>query len=99
MLTCGAVYEEEAAYDAEELADRFNTFECDINDVESVFRVLNDRTRNTALAKSFLGLMQSLLTLGLDAGEGHTRMENECCHLTNARSSTLRNGSEAVDLR
>ena len=64
------VYDEEENYDREELDDRFNAFECDINDVESIFRVLVDKTRGTTLEKSLLGLMQSLLTLGLDADTG-----------------------------
>lgn len=64
------VYEEEAQYDKEELADRFEALDCDVNDIDSVLKVLKDRTSGNVLEKSFLGLCQSLLTLGLDEESG-----------------------------
>lgn len=64
------VYEEEAQYDQDELDDRFQQLDCDINDIDSVLRVLKERTSGNVLEKSFLGLCQSLLTLGLDPESG-----------------------------
>jgi dishevelled associated activator of morphogenesis len=64
------VYEEEAQYDKEELADRFEALDCDVTDIDSVLKVLKDRTTGNVLEKSFLGLCQSLLTLGLDEATG-----------------------------
>eukprot|EP01091_Cochliopodium_minus_P020764 TRINITY_DN917_c0_g1_i2.p1 TRINITY_DN917_c0_g1~~TRINITY_DN917_c0_g1_i2.p1 ORF type:complete len:1058 (+),score=441.26 TRINITY_DN917_c0_g1_i2:17-3190(+) len=60
------VYEEEAQYDKEELLERFRELKCDINDLESITSTLVSQIKGTLLEKSFLAVLQNLVTLPVD---------------------------------
>ena len=64
------VYEEEAQFDKEELLERFRELKCDVNDLESIISTLVNQLKGTLIEKSFLAVMQNLITLPNDKDKG-----------------------------
>ena len=64
------MYEEEAQYDKEELLERFRELKCDINDLESVVNALLNNVKGSTIEKSFLVVLQNMITLPTDKDKG-----------------------------